>query len=110
MLRTKSILPSAVKPRSMVNSADGAVANGAHSLCFYIPSPLHPQAYTRAEELGVDVINPKDPRSKTWWECELQLTILLLQWPHCSADNCTDADAIVWRQGKVTGKTDMPVA
>ncbi|CAD6564104.1 MAG: hypothetical protein CYPHOPRED_001964 [Cyphobasidiales sp. Tagirdzhanova-0007] len=51
-----------------------------HKFCFYVPSPLHPAAYQRAEELGVDLIHPDDVRSKTWWEY---------------------SDAIIWRQGRV---------
>lgn len=57
---------------AMVNASASSSANGAQQLCFYIPSPLHPEAYTRCEQLGVDVIHPKDPRSKTWYECEMR--------------------------------------
>ena len=45
--------------------------------CFYIPSPLHPAAYDRAEELGVDLIHPSDERSKAWWECKFPVKLSL---------------------------------
>lgn len=49
----------------------------------FIPSPLHPDAYTRARELGFDVLLPQDLRNPTDW---LPVT-----------------DAMVLRQGKIPG-------
>lgn len=34
----------------------------------YIPSPLHPAAYTHAESLGFDLLLPDDPRVSHWEE------------------------------------------
>lgn len=45
---------------------------GDFEFCFYVPSPLHPAALERAQELNVDLIHPSDERSKRWWECELR--------------------------------------
>lgn len=49
----------------------------------YIPSPLHPDAYTRARELGFHVIVPQDLESVSDW---VPVT-----------------DAMVLRQGKIEG-------
>lgn len=91
-------------------------------LVFYIPSPLHPDAYSRCSQLGIDVIRPEDTRSKTWWECELNTrycNMIRSSYRHsacqympgngeaeCSLSSIhchrlKDTDAIVWRQGSV---------
>lgn len=61
----------AIMPDGSASSSSGPKTNSKakqYELCFYVPSPIHPAAYQRAEELNVDVIHPQDPRSKTWWE------------------------------------------
>ncbi|MCG6535014.1 MAG: hypothetical protein L7F78_10040 [Syntrophales bacterium LBB04] len=59
-----------------------ATVNGQAKPILYIPSPLHPDAYTRAEELGFDTLLPTDPRSKKWY---------------------LHADAVCLRQGTLSG-------
>lgn len=57
-------------------TANGSLSNGHSSpangstpdLCLFVPSPLHIDAYTRAKELGVDLILPDDPRRERWYE------------------------------------------
>ena len=66
----------------MTLPADGKV--------IYVPTPLHVDAYARARELGYDLLLHDDPRALTWFEY---------------------ADAIVWRQGKISsdGPLSLPL-
>ena len=64
---------------AMVNAPAAAASHASTPLTFFVPSPLHPAAYERCSELGVDVLLPSDERSKTWWDCERvrQLSVVL---------------------------------
>jgi hypothetical protein len=48
---------------------DSTNTKTTHSLCFYVPDPLHEDAYNYARAAGVDLILPDDERGQTWWEC-----------------------------------------
>ena len=94
----------------MVKAPSAEGFNASNPLTLFVPSPLHPAAYERCAELGIDVMLPSDERSRTWWDCERVPKVerrCLLDHAEAAAHCPSDADGIVLRQSFVVGKDDL---